>query len=198
MCLNMYQVSTRVLCLCLCCSILGPGFVQTPTPALVRRRPALYSDPCLSSRPDPGLGLCQLPSPAQDLGPDLSSRPGPVQHELCPCLGSRSGPDWSVPLGPCQSSTPARGAAPFPGPRPRGLGPCWSSSSGPEAGTGPCLPLGSEATRPSPPALEAASLWAEPWSPGPPHWPGHLMTSQSSWWLGNPPFLWEHSGGPRT
>lgn len=193
-----HQVSTRGPCLCSCHSRTGLGFDQSPTPALAPRRPGLLLDPRLHSKPDSGLSLCPLPSPAQDLGPDLSSRHGPLRLGPCPCLESMSGSDWSVPLVLCQSSRPARVVGLCPGSRRRGLGPCWCSSSGPEAGTAPCWPLGLEATYPSPPVLEAALQWVEPLTLGLPHWRAHLMTSSSSWWLGNLRFLREHSGGPRT
>lgn len=196
MCLSTYQVSRHVLCLCWCCSSLGLG--QFPTPALTLRRPGLFPDPCLRSRPDPGLGLCRLPSPALDHGPGPSSRPGPVRYGSCPCLESTSGLDWSVLLGLCQSSRPAPAGGLYRGPRRRGLCPCWSSSCGPEAGAAPSPSRGPEATHPSPPVLEAALQWAGPWTLGPPHWPGHPVTSLSSWWLGNLLLLWKHSGGPRT
>lgn len=198
MCTSTHQVSRHALCLCSCCSSLGLGFDQFPTPALGQRRLGLFLDPCLRSRPDPGLCLCRQPSPARDLCPCPSSRPDQVRYGPCPCLESTSGLDWSAPLGLCQSSRPALAVGLYPGPRRQGLCPCWSSSSGPEAETAPCWPLGPEATHPSPPALEAALQWAEPWTLGPPHWPGRLMTSLSSWWLGNLLFLWKHSGGPRT
>lgn len=196
--MSTHQVSTHAPCLCSCRSRLGLGFDQFPTPALALRGPGLLLDPRLRSRPDSGLGLCRLPSPAQALGRDPSSRPGPLRHGPCPCPESMAGLDWSVPLGLCQSSRAAPAVGLYPGPRRRGLCPCWCSSSGPEAGTAPCWPPGREATHPSPPVSEAALQWAEPLTLVLPHWPAHLMTSLSSWWLGNLPFLWKHSGVPRT
>lgn len=196
--MNDHQVSRRVLVPCSCCSRFGLDSGLSPTPALVLKRSGLFLDPSLRSRPDPGLGLCRPPRPAQALRPDPTSRPGPVQY-ACPCLVSMSGLDWSVPLGLCQqSSRPAPAVGLARGPRCRRLGPCWSSSSGPETATAPCWTRGPEATHPSPLASGAAWQRAEPWSPGPPHWPDYLMTSLSSWWLGNLLFLWKHSEGPHT
>lgn len=196
--MSTHQASRRSPCLCSYCSRLGPGFGLTPKPALGLTRPDLFLDPCLRSRPDPGLGLCLLPSLARDLCPGPSSKLVPVRRGLCPCLESMSGLDWSVLLGLCQSSRPAPAVALCPGPRRRGLCPCWSSSSGPEAGTALCRPLGLEATHPLPPVSEEALQRVEPWILGLPHWPGRPMTSLSSWWLGNLLFLWKHSGGPHT
>lgn len=151
-----HRVSRHALCPGSCCSRFGLGFGQFPTPAPALLRPDLCLDPCLRSRPDPGLCLYQLPSPVQALGPGLSSRPGPARRASCPCLESTSGPDWSVPLCLYQSSRPAPAVGLYLGPRCRGLCPCRRSSSGPEAGPAPCWPLGFEATHPSPPVSEAA------------------------------------------
>lgn len=122
---HFYQVSTRSLYPCLCCSRLDLGLGQYPTLA-----PALTS-------PGPFLDLCLHSSPDQDPAPGLSSRTDPAHTEFCPCLESISGPDWSVPLCLCQSSTPGPGVGLCLEPRRQVLAPCWSSSSDHEAGTAP-------------------------------------------------------------
>lgn len=181
MCMITHQVSRRVLCLCSCCSRPGLGFGRCPKPALALRKPGLFLGLCPCSSLDLDLGLCWLPSFAQQLCPGLSSRPGPVRYELFPGPVSMSGLDWSALLCLCQSSKPAPGSGLCLEPRRRGLGPCWSSSSGPEAGTALCWLLGLEATHPLPPVLEAALPSAVRWNQGLRHWPGPPMTSLSSW-----------------
>lgn len=161
-------------------------------------RPALLLDPRLHPRPDSGLCLCRLPSPARALGHVPSSRPGPLRHGPCPCLRSRSGLGWSVRVGLCQSSRAGPGVGPYRGPRRRGLCPCWCSSSGPEAETAPCWPRGLEATHPSPPVLGAVWQWAGLLTHGLPRWPAHQMTSLSNWRLGNLLLLWKRSEVPHT
>lgn len=81
-----HLVSTRGPCLYSGLSRLGFGPDWFPTPGLALTLPGPLLDPYSHSRPDSGLGLCQPPSPVQDLWIGPSSRPGLLHCVLCPCL----------------------------------------------------------------------------------------------------------------
>lgn len=155
------------------CSTPDPGPAHFPMLARAPWPPAPSPSPCQSARPARGPGPFLQTSPARGLAPDRAPRPDRALGVPSPCLGPSCG----------------SGAFLAPGSRPQGLALCcWGPSSAPET-----VARAPGATHPS--SLEAGGQWAEPWSPGPPHWSGRLMTSRSSWRLGNPPFPWRRSGG---